>query len=411
MLPRIPRAVAGLVMTLVVASPVPTRAEQRVALPTLDEVTFLRRVVERSPRHAVHEARARAAGAAVDAAAVLANPTLSYEREAVPGLETSDDYLRLGWTLDLAGRRGLAKSAARAGADAERATVAREAFVLELEARVTYLEAVRAKQRVAQLDQARSSLATIVEVLQSRAKQGDASSYDAERAALELDTLDDERTDADRALQVAQLRLGAAMGEPAAAYDATDPLTLPAPPIEGALAPVRPDVDAARARGREADRELAAARRSWIPRFELVVGMMSSTSSAGDGIGYVVGIGGELPLLNAGGAAAARSRAEVKRWESEARALTTEAQAESEQARRDLALRITHAQTYLAGPVKRALDLQRRANVAYREGDRPILELLDVHRTARHAVVRGLDLIYEARRAQLALRRALGRNP
>jgi len=54
--------------------------------------------------------------------------------------------------------------------------------------------------------------------------------------------------------------------------------------------------------------------------------------------------------------------------------------------------------------------LQQRATVAYREGDRPILELLDVHRTARHVAVRALDLIYEARRAELAVRRALGRD-
>ncbi len=411
MFPRRARVVAGLAMTLVMARPAATSADQRVAPATLDEATFLRRVLERSPRQEVHEARRRAAEAAIGAAAVRPNPTLGYEREAVPGRGTSDDFLRLGWTLDPAGRRGLAGEAARAGADAERAAVTRDAFLLAIEARGAYLDAAHARARLAGLDEARGALAAVVEALRSRAAQGDASSYDAERAALELDALDDERADARRALELARLRMGALLGEPATAYDAEGTLALPARPAEGALAPRRPDVDAALARARQAGRELAIARRGWVPRLELSAGVMAAQNGDDRGLGYVVGIGGELPLFDRGGAAAARSRAEAKRWEREARALALEAAGEGEQARRELVLRIEQAEAYAAGPARRAIDLQRRAAVAYREGDRPILELLDVHRGARQAAVRALELVYEARRAELALRRALGRDP
>jgi cobalt-zinc-cadmium efflux system outer membrane protein len=342
---------------------------------------------------------------------VLPNPRLSYEREAVPGLDVADDFLRLGWTVDLAGRRGLATAAGQAGADAERASVARDALLLEVDARAAYLEAMRGRELVARLDEARVPLAALVDALKSRAKQGDASSYDADRATLELDALDDERGDAQRALIVAQLRLGALMGEPATAYAPNEALALPARPPTDPRVPTRPDVDAARAREREAERELAVARRTWIPRFELVVGMMSSRSSTGDGIGYIVGIGGDLPLFDRGERNAARHRADAKRWQSEAMALAIEATGEEERARRDLVLRIQHAEAFDSGPVKRAVDLQQRAVVAYREGDRPILELLDVQRSARQVSVRSLDLIFEARQAELALQRALGRKP
>lgn len=410
MLPRIARVVAGLAMTFVVVRPVPTSADQRVVPSTLDEATFLQRVLERSPRRSVHDTRRRVADAAIDVASVLPNPTLSYEREAVPGLDASDDFVRLGWTLDLAGRRGLAMTAARAGADAERAVVERDAFLLGIEARGAYLEAAYARQRVAQLDDARVALAGITQALRSRATQGDASSYDAERSALELDTLDDERTDARRVLELARLRMGALLGESGTEYDATDAITLPPRPTEGRLVPKRHDADAALARARQADREHVIARRSWIPRLWLTVGMMSSRSADGNGVGYIVGIGGDLPLFDRGGAAAVKARAEVKRWRSEASALEVEATAETELTRRELLLRIEQAEGYAAGPAKRAIDLQRRAAVAYREGDRPILELLDVHRIARHASVRALELVYEARRAELAMRRALGRH-
>jgi outer membrane protein TolC len=115
-------------------------------------------------------------------------------------------------------------------------------------------------------------------------------------------------------------------------------------------------------------------------------------------------------VFNRGGAAAAHSEAEARRWRSEAHALESDASAEAEQARRELALRIQQAEVYAAGPARRAADLLQRASLAYREGDRPILELLDVHRTARHVAVRALELIYEARRVELAVRRALGRS-
>src|SRR5262245_58542064 len=103
MLPRITRAVAGLVATLVVAGPASTRADQRVGPPTLDEPTFLRRVAERSPRRQSLEDRRRLASASIGVAAALANPTLAYDREALPGLDAHDDFLRLGFALDLAG--------------------------------------------------------------------------------------------------------------------------------------------------------------------------------------------------------------------------------------------------------------------------------------------------------------------
>lgn len=410
MLPRITRAVAGLAVALVTASPVPTRADQSVAPASLDEPTFLKRVLDRSPRRQALDERARAAHAQVGVASVLPNPTLSYEREAVPSLDTSDDFLRLAWTVDVAGRRGLARSAARAGAEAERLDVDRDAFVLEIEARLAYLEAAFARDHIARLDAARPPLAELLAALTSRANQGDASSYDADRAALELDALDDERATARRMLELARLRLGALMGEPTTPYEANGQVAVPARPTSTPLSPARPDVNAALARAAQADRELVAARRGWIPRLEIVAGMMSSSSMSGDGIGYVVGIGGDLPVFDRGGAAADRSRAEAKRWRSEAQALANDAHGESERARRDLVMRIEQAETYLAGPATRAVDLQRRATVAYREGDRPILELLDVQRGARHAANRALELIYEARRAELTLQRALGRD-
>ncbi|MGE3457217.1 MAG: TolC family protein [Kofleriaceae bacterium] len=368
----------------------------------------MRLVLDHSPRRPVHAARHRAADMAISAAAPLPNLTLSYEREAVPSLDAADDFVRLGWTLDLAGRRGLATEAARAGADAEHALANRDEFLLDNDARTVYAEAAFCRARVAQLERSRARLSMIVDALRSRARQGDASDYDVDRAALELELLDDERAEAQRKLDAARLRLGALAGEPTAAYDTSAELVVPAKPVLQDRVRAGADELAARARARQAEREAVAAGRGWVPRFELVAGMIASTSASGDGVGYVVGIQGDLPVFDRGGAHSARSRAEAARWRHEAEAAALETRAETEQARRDLAARIDQAIAFAAGPAKRASDLERRATVTYREGDRPILELLDVHRTARHAALRGLELIYEARRAELVLQRSLG---
>jgi cobalt-zinc-cadmium efflux system outer membrane protein len=409
MLPRI-RAVAGLVAAFAVARPAPTRADEGAAtLATLDEATFLKRVRDGSPRRGVLDARRRAADAQPGVASVLPNPTLSYERESVPGIDSTDDFFRLGFTLDVAGRRGLAVESAKAGAEAEKHEVEGDGRALINEARQAFLDALYARERAQRLDEARVALAQLVDVLQSRARQGDASSYDADRAALELDLLDDERTTARRVLATARLRLGGFIGEPQRAYDTTGTLALPAKSQERAAD--RPEIAAARARATQAEREVAIAERRWVPRLQLMVGAMASTSMNGSGIGYVVGLGGELPLFDRGARAAERARAESKRWTIEADARTTEIAGEVAQAEQELALRIDQAQAYVAGPGARAADLQRRAAVAYREGDRPILELLDVQRTSRQVVLRSIELVYEARRAELALQRALGRTP
>jgi cobalt-zinc-cadmium efflux system outer membrane protein len=53
-------------------------------------------------------------------------------------------------------------------------------------------------------------------------------------------------------------------------------------------------------------------------------------------------------------------------------------------------------------------ELTRIAEVAYREGEAGILELLDAVRTASRARLRSIELQLDARLAQIALERAVG---
>jgi hypothetical protein len=64
---------------------------------------------------------------------------------------------------------------------------------------------------------------------------------------------------------------------------------------------------------------------------------------------------------------------------------------------------IDAALAHRAGPAALAGRLVASVEVAYREGDRGLLELLDALRATRSAAVRDLELIHAARAAHLTL--------
>jgi cobalt-zinc-cadmium efflux system outer membrane protein len=121
--------------------------------------------------------------------------------------------------------------------------------------------------------------------------------------------------------------------------------------------------------------------------------------------GGVFGINVSLPLFDTGRREAARWVAERTRIEAERASIERQIRAEIARASETLALR----QAALADDTETAGDdLIQIAEVAYREGEMGILELLDAFRTAARAHMRSIDLRRDARLAQVALERAVG---
>ncbi len=400
-----PCALAALGTALCALVPGIARADE---LRSLDESTFLAELQDRSPRLDASAARVRAAEAAIDIAGVRPNPSLSWEREAVPGLSTHDDFVRLSIPLDFSGRRSLGLAAARTEADAADADARHADFAVEIAARRAYARAAVSRQLLAALEPGRARLVELVESLQTRADSGDAAAYDAERAALELELLEDELAAARRDLDAARATLGGLLGTPETPIDAADDVALPI--VVEVEDTARADVTAARRRA-EASRTEARQARRWFPRLELGLGLLVAGNDADTGVGYVISIGGELPIFDRGGAAARRAAAEAAMWDAEADALVVEADAAVVAARTALTASTTQARAFADGAAQRASRLTRGAEVAYREGDRSIVELLDALRVERTTTVRALELLLEARDAELDLWRALGRVP
>ena len=66
------------------------------------------------------------------------------------------------------------------------------------------------------------------------------------------------------------------------------------------------------------------------------------------------------------------------------------------------------AQSYVAGTGVSGEALALIARLAYEEGEQGILELIDAHRVTLSTRLRGIDLLADARQAQVELDRVVG---
>lgn len=386
---------------------VPARADQATPL---GEREFIDRFQRAEPGFDALAARVEASRAEVTDARVLPNPSIAADREEVfvSGEGEPENILRLSIPLNLSGRRGRRVRAAEAGVAAARAERALGIELLVLDALDIYYDAAYARERAGVLHDGRDELAKLVDVVRARRSAGDVSGYDLDRLELELGAYDDAIADAETELAIARRRLGVLVGEPDRPFDASAQLELAGPPPRAAPPAQRGDVRAARLRVTQVEAELAAARRAWVPSL-LLSGGLKTTEAAGDrSTGYVAGLALELPIFDNGQADRARSAARRRERRAEARAALRAATLAVATAREEVARRQAQTTTYQETQVKRLPDLLRRALTSYREGDRPIVELLDAYRTARDIRLRHLELRRLVRKADIGLRRALG---
>jgi len=110
-------------------------------------------------------------------------------------------------------------------------------------------------------------------------------------------------------------------------------------------------------------------------------------------------------LFDAGGRDSERWAAERARVAAERFAVEEQIRADVTRASEALELRLRALSEDQASTDD---ELTEIAEVAYREGEVGILELLDALRTSSRAVVRSLEIRLDARRARIALERAVG---
>lgn len=411
-------AVAAL--TLAGAS-VPADAEEAIDKPLpLTAAEFLGRVEKSNPRFEVIEGDVAAETAAVTAAGLWANPSLAYDREEIFSGNQSfpENYTRLELPLEISGRRGLRVEGAEYGARAARQTAVRAKKDILLDALGVYLRAASARLKLDALMQERPALSRLVGAIKSRTAAGEASGYDLDRLGVEADTLDDLIQDAEREIAAYRRALGLLTATPGSRFEASDALTLPAIPSDAAndtLLEVRPDYKAAGLRVAQAEKELAAAGRGWVPALNLSGGSKSAIverdTQRDTGWGYVAGITFSLPFLDFGQADAERARARLLAARAEQRLIEQQVLVQVTTSSDSLVRAVTQARRFEDTQVPRLDRIVKRAETSYREGERPIFELLDAYRTARGIILHTTELRLQARLTELELWRARGLGP
>lgn len=334
------------------------------------------------------------------------NPGVMYSREGAGFTE----FLQVEQTLPLFGIRGAlsrAGVAASAAADADRDA---RLWQLRAEATAAVARLSAEQRRVTAAEAHAQEIARLIGVLRTREQEGEGSRFDRLRAEQELRDARSVVTSA--AVGVADARAGLAAMLPAdvEVTRVTDAFGEPRPivPLDTLTTRAtssRAELRALQLSAERATLEAEATRKARWPAPTVFGGLKRADTEKGRENGGVFGVSLAVPLFDTGDRDAARWNAERARAEAERVAIEHQIRREIARASDALALR----QDALSNDEASAADdLTRIADVAYREGDVGILELLDAVRTASRARLRTIDLQLDARLAQIALERAVG---
>ncbi|MQA31108.1 MAG: hypothetical protein GEU82_14960 [Luteitalea sp.] len=334
------------------------------------------------------------------------NPGVTYSREGAGFAE----FLQVEQSLPVFGARAAlsrAGVAATAAAEAERDarlwTVRADAAtaVARLSAAQVRLDATQAHTR---------DVERLIGILRTREREGEGSRFDRLRAEQELRETRLLATSAAVDAAEARASLDAMLprdvtvarimpvGDPQPSPASVDVLMTRAVSMRAELRALQRAIE-------RADLESAAARRARLPAPTLFGGLKRADEEFGREQGGVFGLSVSVPLFDAGAREAARWTAERSLVEAERTSFERQIRSEIASAFEALALRQAALSEYgeAAGD-----ELTQIAEVAYREGEVGILELLDAVRTASRARVRSIELRLDARLAQIALERAVG---
>ena len=334
------------------------------------------------------------------------NPSFTYSREGAGFTE----FFQGEQSLPIFGVRAAlsdAGVAAVAAAEAERDV---RLWRLRSDAAATVASVIAGQARLESARAGRVQVERLIEVLRVREKEGEGSRFDRLRAEQELREVSQTVTSAAAAFAEARATLSGMLPRdvPVPAIAAAQTIAQPAAAMDALMTravTTRAELRALQKHRERAEYEAIAARRARRPDPSLFGGVKRADAAAGRETGGVFGLTLSLPLFDRGGREAARWDADRARVEAEAAAMEYRIRSEISGASEVLALRQAALTQEQPGAAE---ELAQIAEVAYREGEVGILELLDAVRTASRARTRAIEMRLDVRLAQIALERSVG---
>jgi cobalt-zinc-cadmium efflux system outer membrane protein len=334
------------------------------------------------------------------------NPGVMYSREGAGFTE----FLQVQQSLPIFGVRAAVSRAGGAATAAAEADRDARLWTLRADAAATVARLVGAQDRLQAIESHAHDVERLIEVLRTREREGEGSRFDRLRAEQELRDARHSVTSAIVAVAEARTAVSALLPRdaPLGRIAGAQAAEQPAAPFEALLAratSTRAELRALQHSGEWADGEADVARRTRLPAPTVFGGLKRADDASGRQRGGVFGLNLSLPLFDAGGRESARWAAERTRVDAERLAVTEQIRAEVTRASESLALR---QRALSEDQAAAGQELMNIAEVAYREGEVGILELLDAVRTSSRARLRSIEIRLEARLAQIALERAVG---
>ncbi len=340
------------------------------------------------------------------------NPDLSYAREQTFGAAgTSETYVAVSQTIDLARRRHLRGEAGDLRAQAARRDGDTTRLSISATARQRFYDVLYRQQRVAALQRWSAHVGEALVIVTRREQRGDAATYDRKRLEREQAVSNGRLATEQAELTRASTRLRTLLGGPGSGSLATGTL-LPEsdpPDVETLRASTasRPELVALDLLVRASALDRAAAARWWLPDLRLEVGWKGvDLGGAGRTDGYLAGASLAIPLFDRatglnrialGEARAARGR----------RALLASELAGEIAGAREEAVSLRRAAADFTKQTSSG-DLVRMATLGYEAGELGVIELLDAFRGVAEDEATAVDMELAARRARIDLDRLTG---
>ena len=382
---------------LLCAMPVAARAQDVV-----DEDTAIERALSREGISARDDAERAASAAEIGVIGPRDNPSVELSREGAGG--ESEYQLGIVQPIDLNGRRGSLRDAARADGLATEAEIARRRQVLVAEVRQAYVQCAAASAQIDVWQRYTDELAEAERVSNARAEAGDTAVYDVRRVRVERRAAEAQlaRARGDVAADCAALASLTGIADPQVELEAIARLSSAAEPGE------RADLLADERRIEAAQYRVRAADQARLPQLAVGVGVLRRDDGIDTAYGPVVSVGVTVPLWNSGSAAVRREQARAAALESELLITRRRVEAEQNAAAARLAAAREAAVT-AAGARQDAGRLGTIAETAYQAGEIGVVELLDAYEAAREADLSVIALATDAALAAVEYDLAIGR--
>lgn len=382
---------------LLCALPVAARAQDVV-----DEDTAIVRALAREGVSARDDAERAASAAEIDVIGPRDNPSVELAREGAGG--ESEYQIGVVQPIDLNGRRGSLRDAARADGLATEAEIARRRQVLVAEVRQAYVQCAAASAQLDVWQRYTEELVEAERVSIARAEAGDTAVYDVRRVRVERRAAEAQlaRARGDIAADCAALASLTGIADPRVELEAITRLSSAAQPGE------RADLLADERRIEAAQYRVRAADQARMPQLAVGVGVLRRDDGLDTAYGPVVSVGVTVPLWNSGSAAVRREEARAAALESELLITRRRVEAEQNAAAARLAAAREAAVT-AAGAHEDAGRLGTIAETAYQAGEIGVVELLDAYEAAREADLSVIALATDAALAAVEYDLAIGR--